>query len=61
VRQREKKTYKLKLTNKDYKYYNGLESGKQVVGPVSAQALVEWWLGECDDKIIGVCTEAENF
>jgi hypothetical protein len=46
VRQRGKETYKLKLTNKNYKYYNGLESGKQVVGPVSAQALVEWRLGE---------------
>jgi hypothetical protein len=46
VRQREKVTYKPKLTNKNYKYYNGLESGKQVVGPVSAQALVEWRLGE---------------
>jgi hypothetical protein len=49
-----------KLTNKNYKYYNGLESGKQVVGPVSAQALVEWRLGECSDKFIGVCTEANS-
>jgi hypothetical protein len=32
VRQRGKETYKLKLTNKNYKYYIGLESGKQVVG-----------------------------
>jgi hypothetical protein len=60
VRQREKETYKLKLTNKNYKYYNGLESGKQVVGPVSVQALVEWRLGECGDKFIGVCTEANS-
>jgi hypothetical protein len=29
VRQRGKETYKLKLTNKNYKDYNGLESGKQ--------------------------------
>jgi hypothetical protein len=35
-----------KLTNKNYKYYNGLESGKQVVGPVSVQALVDWRLDE---------------
>jgi hypothetical protein len=53
-------TYKLKLTNKNYKCYNGLESVKQVVGPVSAQALVEWRLGECGDKFIGVCTEANS-
>jgi hypothetical protein len=46
VRQRGKETYKLKLTNKNCKYYNGLESGKQVVGPISAQTLVCWWLGE---------------
>jgi hypothetical protein len=39
VRQRGKETYKLKLTNKNYK-----ESGKRIVGPVSAQALVEWLL-----------------
>jgi hypothetical protein len=52
VRQRGKETYKLKLTNKNYKYYNGLESGKQIVGPVSAQALVEWRLGECGDKFM---------
>jgi hypothetical protein len=32
VRQRGKEAYKLKLTNKNYKYYNGLESGNQVVG-----------------------------
>jgi hypothetical protein len=48
VRQRGKETYKLELTNKNYKYYNGLESGKQVVGPVSAQALVDWRLWEED-------------
>jgi hypothetical protein len=49
-----------KLTNKNYKYYNGLESGKQVVGPISAQTLVDWRLGECGDKFIGVCTEANS-
>jgi hypothetical protein len=58
-RQRGQDTYKLKLTNKDYKYYNGLESGKQVVGPVSAQALMEW-LGECGDKFFGVRTEENS-
>jgi hypothetical protein len=46
VRQRGKETYKLKLSNNNYKYYNGLEPGKKVVGPVSAQALVEWRLCE---------------
>jgi hypothetical protein len=35
VRQRGKKAYKLKLTNKNYKDYNGLESDKQVVGQIS--------------------------
>jgi hypothetical protein len=60
VRQRGKETYKLKLTNRNYKYYNGLESAKQVVGPVSAQALVDWRLGECGDNFIGVCTEANG-
>jgi hypothetical protein len=44
VRQRGIETYKLKFTNKNYKYYNGLESGKQVLGPISVQALVEWRL-----------------
>jgi hypothetical protein len=53
-RQRGKETYKLKLTNKNYKYRNRLESGKQVVGPISEQALVDWWLGECGNKFI-VC------
>jgi hypothetical protein len=43
-----------------YRTYNGLESGKHVVGPVSAQALVEWRLGECGDKFTGVCTEANS-
>jgi hypothetical protein len=60
VRQRGKEAYKLKLTNKNYKYYNGLESGKQVFGPISAQAFVEWWLGESCGKFIGVCTEANS-
>jgi hypothetical protein len=60
VRQREKETYNLKLTNKNYKYYNGLESGKQIVGPISGHALVEWRLGECGDRFTGVCTEANS-
>jgi hypothetical protein len=60
VRQWEKEAYKLKVTNKNYKDYNGLESGKQVVGPISAQTLVGWRLGECGDKFIGVCTEAKT-
>jgi hypothetical protein len=60
VVQQGKETYKLRLTNKDYRCYNGLESGKQVMGPVPAQALVEWRLGECGDKVIGVCTEANS-
>jgi hypothetical protein len=38
--------YKLKLTNKNYKYYKLLESSKKVVGPVSKQALGDWRLGE---------------
>jgi hypothetical protein len=46
VRQRGKETYKLELTNKNYNYYKLLESGKQVVGPVLMQALVDWQLGE---------------
>jgi hypothetical protein len=46
VRQRGKETYKLELANKNYNYYKLLESGKQVVGPVSTQALVDWRLGE---------------
>jgi hypothetical protein len=46
VRQRGKETYKLKLTNNNCKYYKGLEAGKQVMGSVSAQTLVEWRLGE---------------
>jgi hypothetical protein len=40
VRQRVKEVYKLKLTNKNYKNYNGLEFGKQVVGLILAQRLV---------------------
>jgi hypothetical protein len=60
VRQLGKKACKLELTNKNYKEYNGLESGKQVVGPISAQTLVGWRLGECGDKLIGVCTEAKS-
>jgi hypothetical protein len=46
VRQPGKETYKLELTNKNYNYYKLLETGKQVVGLVSTQALVEWRLGE---------------
>jgi hypothetical protein len=53
-RQRGKETYKLKLTNKDYKYKNRLESGMQVVGTISAQTLVDWRIGECGNKFIGV-------
>jgi hypothetical protein len=60
VRQRGKEAYKLNFTYKNYKDYNGLESGKQVVWPVSAHELVEWRLGECGDKFIGVCTEANS-
>jgi hypothetical protein len=62
VRQLGKETYKLlvKLTNKNYKYYNGLESGKQFIGPISTQTLVGWLLVECGDKFIGVCTEANS-
>jgi hypothetical protein len=60
VRQRGKEAYILKLTNMNYKDYNGLESGKQVLGPISAQTLVGWRLGECGDKFIGVCTEANS-
>jgi hypothetical protein len=60
VRQQGKEAYKLKLTNKKYKDYSGLESGKQVVGPISAQTLVGWRLGKCGDKFIGVCTEAKS-
>jgi hypothetical protein len=60
VRQRGKEAYKLKLTNKNYKDYNGLESGKQVTGPILAQMLVGWRLGECGDKFIGVCMEAKS-
>jgi hypothetical protein len=60
VRQRGKEAYKLKLTNKNYKDYSGLESGKQVVGPISVQTLVGWRLGECGDKFIGVCAEAKS-
>jgi hypothetical protein len=47
-----------KLTNKKYKYYKLLESGKQVVRPVSTQVLVGWWLGERGDEFIGVYTDA---
>jgi hypothetical protein len=39
-------TYKLKLKNENYKYKNRLESGKQAVGPILAQTLVDWRLGE---------------
>jgi hypothetical protein len=46
-----------KVINKNYKYYKLLESGKQVVGPVSTQALVDWRLGEWGDKFIGVYTD----
>jgi hypothetical protein len=48
------------LQTKTYKHKNRLESGKQVVGPISAQTLVDWRLGECGSKFIGVCTEANS-
>jgi hypothetical protein len=44
----------------DYNYKDRLESGKQVVGPISTQVLVGW-LGECGNKLIGVCTEASSW
>jgi hypothetical protein len=34
-----------------------LESDKQVVGPVSTQAPLDWRLGECGDEFIGVYTD----
>jgi hypothetical protein len=36
-----------KLTNKKYKYYKLLESGKQVMGPVPTQALVDSTIFKC--------------
>jgi hypothetical protein len=30
------------------------------VGPISAQTLVDWRLGDCGNKFIGVCTEANS-
>jgi hypothetical protein len=60
VGQRGKETYKLKHTNKNSKYKNRLQSGNQVVGPISAQTLVDWHLGECGNTIISVCTEANS-
>jgi hypothetical protein len=50
----------LKLTIKNYKYKNRLESSKQVVGPISEKTLVEWRLGGCGNKFIGMCTEANS-
>jgi hypothetical protein len=47
-----------KLTNKNYNYYTLLESGKQVVGPVLTQALVDWRLGEWGNKFIRVYIDA---
>jgi hypothetical protein len=44
------------IYKQDYTYKDRLESGKQVVGPISAQALVGWRLGECGDKFL-VCTQ----
>jgi hypothetical protein len=43
-----------KLTDKNYKCNNRLESGKKVIGPISAQTLVDWLLGEWGNKFI-VC------
>jgi hypothetical protein len=28
--------------------------------PISAQTLMDWQLGECDNKFIGVCMEANS-
>jgi hypothetical protein len=42
----------------NYNYDKLLESGKQVVGPVSTQALVDWRLGKWGDKFIGVYIDA---
>jgi hypothetical protein len=47
-----------KLTNKELQYYKLLESSKKVVGPISTQAPVDWWLGEWGDEFIGVYTDA---
>jgi hypothetical protein len=47
-----------KLTHKKYKYYKLLESGKQVVGPVSTQVLMGWRLGEWGDEFTGMYTDA---
>jgi hypothetical protein len=38
--------------------YKLLESDKQVVGPVSTQAPLDWRLGEWGDEFIGVYTDA---
>jgi hypothetical protein len=35
-----------------------LESDKQVVGPVSTQAPLDWRLGEWGDEFIGLYTDA---
>jgi hypothetical protein len=35
-----------------------LESDKQVMGPISAQVPLDWRLGERDDELIGVNTDA---
>jgi hypothetical protein len=58
VRQRVKETYKLELTNKKYNQFKLLESDKQVVGPVSKQALVGRRLGDRGDELNGVYTDA---
>jgi hypothetical protein len=49
------KTYK-----QDYNCKDRLESGKQVIGPISTQALVGWQLGEYGNKFVGECTEASS-
>jgi hypothetical protein len=47
-------------TNKNYENKNRLDSGKQVVRPISAQTLVDWRLSECGNKFNGVYTEANR-
>jgi hypothetical protein len=56
----EKGSLQTNTYKEDYNYKDRLESGKQVVWPISAQALVGWRLRECGNKFIGVCTEASS-
>jgi hypothetical protein len=55
VRQRRKETYKQELQVLQ-RARIWLAGG----GPVSAQALVDWRLGECGDKFTEVYTEANS-